>query len=120
MTTATKPKFRAILRSKQPTDSGEPGYAQGWDKRHRNAWRIKAPIAGMLISLADYADAHQARFESSIGEDYILGDAWRDALRAVSTMLNGELHGLDGGTCSSMICAMFERAGFDDEGNDRR
>ena len=90
-----------------------PG-TNGWKGRHMRAARVQ-PVALMITALDQYAANHAERFESKIGEDYVLGPAFLDALRGVRTMLNGEIGGLDGGTCDAAICEIFTRAGFEGE-----
>jgi hypothetical protein len=70
-------------------------------------------IVRMLRALAIYADAHFERFDSPLGEDYVLGDAWADALDGVRRLLEGERGRLDAGAVDNMIRNMAELNGFD-------
>lgn len=99
----------------------------GWDRRHnaevkdtyRGIRSIDAPssIIRMLDALAVYADEHARRYDSPIGQDGVLGDAWCKALGGVRAMLNGETGNLDCGTVDGAILAMVRAAGFEE--NDR-
>jgi hypothetical protein len=59
-----------------------------------------------------YADAHAERFESSIGDDYVLGPIWERMGRTIGELLNGETGRLDCGTIDGMIRDVLERNGF--------
>lgn len=98
------------------------GVGGAWARQHLEAWsahrlqdsqRVKRPIVAMILACADYADAHEKRFESGIGEDGVLGLEWESMVKAVRGLLNGELGGLDGGTLDSLLCRMLEAEGFE-------
>jgi hypothetical protein len=76
---------------------------------------MERPIVGFITALADYGDAHKERFESDIGDDYVLGKDWMDILKATRGLLNGELGRLDGGTLDGMLCGLATLAGFKPE-----
>ena len=84
-----------------------------WAQTHTRSWALR-PVSHMITSLAQYADKHEQRFESLLANDYVLGLAWREMLDNCRTLLNGELDGLDGGTCDEMLCAIARLAGFND------
>jgi hypothetical protein len=86
-----------------------------WGARHVTAWNAGHPIATLCTALARYADDHRARYESSLGDDGVLGPAWLDMLRSIRTLLNGELGQLDGGTIDGLLYDMAEAAGFERE-----
>ncbi len=94
-----------------------------WTIRHYRALRepreSEAPLVHMLNGWTDYADHHRQRFGSSIGSDYVLGDAWLEIGKALRTMLNGDLGRLDAGTLDGVICHMLTREGFDPDTYDR-
>ena len=48
------------------------------------------PLLVAMDALLRYAKAHERRFESKLGEDYVLGPAWFDALKGVRALLNGD------------------------------
>lgn len=72
-------------------------------------------IGSMLRALALYADCHLKNYGSAIGEDYILGESWEKALRAVRELLNGETGRLDCGDTDRAILAMHAAAGLEGE-----
>lgn len=82
----------------------------GWQDRHNKAFRSH-PLAHIVVSCAQYADAHRARFDSGIGEDYVLGPEWIAILKGVRGLLNGETGQLDCGTVDGMICDMLRAEG---------
>lgn len=91
-------------------------FRNGWANRHRKAMSATS-IGTMITALALYADAHKRRFESNIGEDYVLGDHWGKALREIRGLLNGELDGLDGGATDGLLLDMLKLEGFDENGD---
>ena len=66
----------------------------------------------ILIGAAIYADEHLKRYGSNLGEDQVLGEAFRELLTGVHGLLNGETGGADCGTISHMIDAVLEAAGL--------
>lgn len=84
-----------------------------WGARHHAAWKSNtSAIPALILSLAAYADIHQERFGSDIGDDGVLGDGWLDILKGTRVLLNGEMGTLDGGTLDSMLMRLLENAGF--------
>lgn len=82
--------------------------------RHATAWQ-SAPIALIIKGLAKYADDYtRDNPDCILAHDYVLGDAWIEALKAVRVMLNGDLKGLDGGFTDSIIIQLAEANGFND------
>lgn len=86
----------------------------GWKRRHLAASTYQ-PIAVMITALDTYQRRHFERYESKLADDGVLGPAFLDALRGVRTLLNGEIGGLDGGTCDAAILAIHSEAGFGGE-----
>lgn len=88
---------------------------QGWWVRHAAAWQYpRGPEVGivyMIRGLAAVADQHMRSYESRIGEDGVLGEAWVDSVRNVRTLLNGGCWRLDCGTLDSLLCAMLKLEG---------
>lgn len=78
---------RIVAAARFPGNRNKPGYAivQGLD-----AWN-------------NYAIMHLQRFESTIGEDYVLGPMWVFWGAGLSGLLNGETSGLDCGKIDSEI-----------------
>lgn len=92
-----------------------------WQGRHRLA--VHAPrdgeersIVWMLRAWLQYADSHRNRFESGIGEDYILGPKWETIGRGILGLLNGETGRLDCGTLDGCIRSALVAEGFSEEG----
>jgi hypothetical protein len=102
-----------------------PGNSNGWENRHenavigsdlgRNANKHEDSIVKMLRGWEKYAQAHRLRFESPIGEDYVLGVAWQEIGEALRTLLNGELGRLDGGTVDGFILDTMAENGINTE-----
>lgn len=90
-----------------------------WKKLHETAMasgRLTATHESAIVFLfrawQAYASAHKARFEGTIGEDYVLGPEWQAIGQALIGLLNGETGRLDCGTLDREIRAELERAGF--------
>lgn len=86
-----------------------------WQGRHMRAVRA-TPQHSIVIALdawCEYASAHKRRYESTIGEDYVLGPAWARWGAAVRELLNGECGNLDCGTLDHIIHANLIEQGFD-------
>ena len=84
----------------------------GWKARHHEAVRRGNSISRGIDAWAGYALGHQRRFKAPIAEDYFLGPAWLAWGKALRTLLNGELDGVDGGTLDRIILANMAEAGF--------
>ncbi len=106
-----------VLSSEQQRRIMPKGNMNGWQDRHISAFitpnSVERPIVGMLQTMAAYADAHQARFASPLGDDYVLGAAWLEMLIGWRKLLNGELGRLDGGTLDRLYFEIGKAAGFD-------
>jgi len=109
----------ASLIAKQRTPT-----SNGWEDRHNTAVAdIYNPLhsnremgmARMLTGWAEYAKDHKARFDSAIGEDYVLGPAWQEIGVALGALLNGDLGRLDGGTLDGFILGTMQENGIDTE-----
>lgn len=79
-----------------------------WKEAHREAldWPRsdhEAAIGLMYRGLMAYPPAHKERFDSLLGEDYVLGPAWIKAARGFLALLNGETGRLDCGTMDGAI-----------------
>ena len=87
----------------------------GWKARHQSALHSQPHqhIVLMLRGWCSYADRHRKRFESSIGEDYVLGPDWARLGKALHGLLNGDTGDLDCGTLSTIIHDNIAEAGFD-------
>lgn len=93
-----------------------------WGARHAAAWTAPtgtgAAIVEVVQSLAKYADAHKARFGSTVGQDAVIGDGWKNIAQGVLTLLNGDLGGLDGGTMDSIVRDMMTASNVDPDTGD--
>ncbi len=89
----------------------------GWQQRHREALRYpttaEQPIINMLAGWVGYATAHASRYQSSIGDDGVLGPAWAEVGSAIRRLLNGDCGRLDCGTLDHIISENLTRCGFD-------
>jgi hypothetical protein len=96
----------------------------GWQDRHKAAVRhaqqtpqfykptLESSIALAIEAWCDYAEAHAARFEGQIGEDYVLGPAWARWGFALRELLNGDCGRLDCATLDSIIHDNLSEQGF--------
>lgn len=72
-------------------------------------------LGELLRGLAQYADDHESRYGSPLGQDYVLGAAWETALRSAVALLNGETGRLDCGDVDGIARALHRAAGFEGE-----
>ena len=90
--------------------------APDWKDRHLLATLCPTPrsfesaMVGMLHAWIAYGETHKRRYDSPIGNDYVLGPEWARIGRALRGLLNGDLGRLDGGTLDRDICTALERA----------
>ena len=102
---------------------GHASYADHWWRQHSLAVRdpkgFELPITTMLHALATYADEHERRYESPVGEDGVMGEYWLDMAKAVKGLLTGETGRLDCGTVDHTIQALVVLAGFSKEEADQ-
>lgn len=101
----------------------------GWQERHKryvrgcfgllsaNFPRPGAQVVRSIDEWCSYAIAHQERFESKIGDDYVLGPAWARWGFALRELLNGDMGAADCGTLDTILCDNLTEQGFNpDEG----
>lgn len=79
------------------------GFKNHFVPTHEHQPLHEAGIVHLIRGWAEYADAHFHRFESTIGEDSVLGEEWAQIGSALRGLLNGELGRLDGGTLDGLI-----------------
>ncbi len=105
------------------SDGGKMPNTGGWQDRHLAAIRVPSRseenVGDMIGAWAQYADSHKARFESGIGQDYVLGPAWAGIGVSLLTLLNGECGRFDCGTLDGFIRDTMEAEGFNDDGTTR-
>lgn len=51
--------------------------------------RENEPLLIAMDAMIRYAKAHQSRFESPLGEDYVLGEYFLDTIKGIRRLLNG-------------------------------
>lgn len=97
----------------------------GWKDRHKAATlhakqtpmyyrdTLESSVGVAIYAWCAYAQAHEERFESQIGDDYVLGPAWARWGFALRELLNGDLGRLDGGTLDTIIHDNLKEQGFD-------
>lgn len=93
------------------------------EQSHKLGMEHGEPLIVILDALAWYAAAHKARYESAIGDDYVLGAKWMEALMGVHGLLNGDgavamasgrtTDSKDNGACEAMFEEALKVAGFD-------
>lgn len=95
------------------------GNMGNWQQRHLSALftprENEAGIVGMVKMWLHYADMRKLRFESGIGEDYVLGTEWDAIGRGLLGLLNGETGRLDCGTLDGCIRGALVAEGFTEE-----
>lgn len=103
--------------------SGKHNY-ESWVLRHDKAIAqpaavsLEQSLAMLLAGWLSYADNHANRYESPIGHDYVLGDAWAQIGVSLRVLLNGDLGDLHADTIDSAIADALEANGFDETGDD--
>src|SRR5688572_7032241 len=122
MTTKAQTTMRQLIEDKNASIR-KLGNMGGWQERHYAGWtNPSVPGAAVVLvirALAKYADAHRARYETPIGEDYVLGEYWSQIAKGALGLLNGELGGgLDAGTLDGMIRDMMAASGVDPDTGD--
>jgi len=94
--------------------------ATTWQERHEQAFISPQPgfeqaFKHLVQFLDQYDRAHTTRFDSAIANDYVLGDAYKDILKAARTLLNGEHGRFDAGTMDSIFLGIATTAGFSED-----
>lgn len=77
---------------------------------------IGTALIDMLQGWENYAIAHKKRYESPIGNDYVLGEYWAETGLAIKRLLDGETGGLDSGSISANIIKIIEQENFVTDG----
>lgn len=88
-----------------------------WGARHCAAWRepgVEAGVVGLVEAAATYADSHERRYGSKLGDDGVLGQHFADILKAVRGLLNGECGRLDCGTVDKLLVDMMIAEGIEE------
>ena len=110
-------KQTAKLRQRHAcgTPVGQTALMPAHDRSLASSAGFMGAIVTGTAAWLEYADAHKARYESPIGEDYVLGPAWLEWAKALRTMLNGETGNLDCGTLDAAIMKALAENGFAEE-----
>lgn len=107
MTTTNSQAVREALKS-------DEHFGETWYHDHLEDCNTH-PLARALKALADHADRHQEledAYNAPIGEDYVLGPPFLEAVRAIHSLLNGETGRLDCNLVSRACIALAKSAGF--------
>lgn len=75
-------------------------------------------IRQAITGWANLGVTHALMYDSPIGDDGVLGEAFADMGRALRTMLNGETGRFDCGTLDSLILDIAQSCGVDLDGSD--
>lgn len=104
-----------MAKIKAKTEPNDSRYT--WMAQHNEAIDypkgFEVPVVRMLLYWAKYAEEHNKRFESPIGEDYVLGPQWQTLGESIRGLLNGETGRLDCGTLDGFILQTMRENGFD-------
>jgi hypothetical protein len=73
------------------------------------------PVNTMLEAWEEYAESHARRFDSPIGQDYVLGPEWARIGYALHGLLDGDIGDHDAGRFSARIMAQLNEQGYPDE-----
>lgn len=76
---------------------------------------FESAVLGMLLGLAEYADAHEKAYGSPVGEDLVLGDDVEEIGHALLGLLNGNCGRLDCGTLDGAIRRLLTDVGLKPE-----
>lgn len=85
---------------------------QGHSRRETYDYHEQA-IRKMLKGWTGYADAVTAKYESKIGDDYVLGPEWEAIGKGILGLLNGVVGNLDCGDMDAFIRQCLTEEGFD-------
>lgn len=95
------------------------GEVTDWRPRHNAAVNTpQGPERGLValaIGARDYLAAYDSQFDSSLADDSVLGDAWKEIVDNTLTLLNGPAGRLDCGTLDGFLRGLLQLAGFEDE-----
>lgn len=90
----------------------------GWRERHASAIATprypEAAVIHLFSALDEYACAHNRRWDSLIGQDFVLGPVWETMVTNLKELLNGETGRLNCGTVESAIRQLMLDHGYVD------
>jgi len=106
----------ALMDSIQETTT-QIGAPAAWAERHLAGWRspvgFEVALKYMVLALDQYGSEMRRQFGREVGNDGVLGPAYRDIVEAVLTLLNGDLGRLDGGTLDKLVRAIAHENGIE-------
>jgi hypothetical protein len=86
-----------------------------WGKRHVGAWigpkEHEQGLRDAIYGWAMIAESHLRRYGSPIGDDGVLGPAWKQIGEGLIDLLNGEIGALDGGSLDGLIRTIAKESG---------
>jgi hypothetical protein len=107
-----------VLAYRGPTTNSD-GQETVNHSEHQKALRgdgLARAMRDMLKGWQHYARSHKRRYETPIGEDYVLGRYWAETGLAIKRLLDGETGGFDCGSIAANITDMIEAEGFKTDG----
>lgn len=84
-------------------------------KSHLREIMFGQAVGNMFEALRQYASCHREAYESPIGEDYIIGEHWKQMASGLIGLLNGETGQLDCGEYDRRIRLLALNNGFSQE-----
>lgn len=79
----------------------------------RSEYKCRRAIVAMYQALKLYAEGyHQALPENTLGEDYVIGDDWIAAVKALDGLLNGPTGSLNCAQLDTALRDLAEANGF--------
>lgn len=106
------PRTPPSTRRKRPTKAEREALVDARRRehqaRHNAEWShprnpFAAALRKMFDGWTDYAAAHKARYDTSIGKDYVIGEYWADLGHDIRRLLDGETGALDCGSVDHLI-----------------
>ncbi len=90
----------------------------GWGAHHVMAWELstlstEAPLRNAIISWGQIGETHRRAHGRDIGQDAVLGVAWKGMGQCLRIMLNADIGRFDLGTLDELILNMASSCGVD-------
>jgi len=108
-----------VLRYRYPT-TNDRGQLTANASEHERAiygppskWH---PLLSLVVAWERYADEHETRYDSPIGQDSILGPYWAETGLAIKRLFDGETGGIDAGSVANNIADMITAQGIANNG----
>jgi hypothetical protein len=97
------------------------------EQAHKQGMMEGEPLTVAMDCMLKYAEAYRERYEAGLAEDYVLGDCWRDAIKGLKGLLDGDgaiamrrgitTDSKDNGALDSLYHDALRVAGFTPEGD---